>query len=242
MNVSETSPETTTAQSTSWLEVRAEFLRRINERVWIPGEAIPNEAELAQELDCARATVNRALRDLAEKGLVTRKRRAGTRVKLNPPAHVTLQIPIYREEIEEKGMAYRHVILQREITIPPNIIRHRLDLAEGSMALSITTMHLGDGRPYALDQRWINLSTVAEAASCNFDRISPNEWLVQNAPYSHGDIAFFAENASQTVAEHLGVNSGDALLVLDRLTWRNQSSITTTRISFAPGHRILTGI
>ena len=229
-------------QLTSWLDVRAEFLRRINERVWRPGEAIPNEAELAQELACARTTVSRALRDLAEKGLVVRKRRAGTRVALNPPAHVTLQIPVYREEIEEKGMAYRHVILEQGVEPPPSVIRHRMDLEEGAAALWIVTMHLGDGRPYALDQRWINLATVPEAASISFEQVSPNEWLVQHAPYTHGEIAFSAENVPKADAERLGAAPGEAVLVLERLTWRDRASITTTRISFAPGHRILTGI
>ena len=241
MSASDT-PPSPAAQTTSWLDVRAEFLRRINERVWLPGEAIPNEAELARELECARTTISRAMRDLAEKGLVIRKRRAGTRVALNPPAHVTLQIPVYREEIQEKGMTYRHVILERLIKRPPGVIRHRLNLPEGADALWVVTVHLGDGRPYALDQRWINLATVPEASPMTFETVSPNEWLVQNAPYTHGEIAFSAENAGQADAEHLGVEREGAVLVLERLTWRNQSSITTTRISFAPGHRILTAI
>ena len=230
------------AQTVSWRDVRSELLRRIHERVWKPGEAIPNEADLAIEFDCARTTVNRALRDLAEQGLVTRKRRAGTRVALNPVARATLKIPIMREEIEAKGLAYRHAILDQEMKVPPNIVRHRLDLAAKVRALHVTTMHLADGRPYAFDDRWINLSTVPAAASVDYTKVSPNEWLVQNAPYTHGDIAITAEEASAAEAEHLGVQIGDAILVLERNTWRDSSSITMTRLAFAPGHRLLTGI
>ena len=230
------------SQLNSWKGVRDEIRRRINERVWAPGDAIPNEAELAAEFDCARTTVNRALRELAQQGLVTRKRRAGTHVTLNPPAKATLHIPIIREEIEAKGWAYRHTILDREICKPPSVIRHRLDLDEDAPALRITTIHLAENRPYALDQRWINLASVSEAGMVDFARISPNEWLVQNAPYTHGDLAFFAEQAAEQEAEQLGVPRGEALLVLERSTWRDRASITTTRISFAPGHRILTAI
>lgn len=229
-------------QTVSWRDVRAELLRRINERIWSPGEVIPNEADLAIEFDCARTTVNRALRDLAEKGLVTRKRRAGTRVALNPVARATLKIPIMREEIEGKGLTYRHAILEQAIAVPPSVVRHRLDLAAAAKALRVATLHLAEGRAYAFDDRWINLSTVPDAASVDFTEISPNEWLVQNAPYTHGDIAIAAEDAMAAEAEHLGTRVGDALLVLERSTWRDQVSITTTRLTFAPGHRILTGI
>lgn len=225
-----------------WQGIRAEILRRINERVWSPGETIPNEADLAVEFDCARSTVNRALRDLAEKGLVTRKRRAGTRIALNPVARATLEIPILREEIETKGLTYRHSILEHDVQAPPSIIRHRLDLAVETKALRVATMHLAGGRPYALDDRWINLATVPDAASVDFAVISPNEWLVQNAPYTHGDIAITADEASATEADQLGANAGDAILVLERSTWRDHLSITTTRLAFTPGHRLLTGI
>lgn len=222
--------------------MRAELLRRINERVWSPGEAIPAEADLAIEFDCARTTVNRALRDLAEKGLVTRKRRAGTHVALNPVARATLKIPIMREEIEAKGLAYRHAILDQQIERPPSVIRQRLDLAVDANALHIVTMHLADGRPYVLDDRWINLETVPAAGSINFKEVSPNEWLIQNAPYTHGDIAISAEDASALEAEHLGVHAGKAILVLERSTWRDHRSITMTRLAFLAGHRILTRI
>ena len=230
------------AQVVSWRNVRTELLRRIHDRVWSPGETIPNEADLAIEFDCARTTVNRALQDLAEKGLVTRKRRAGTRVALNPVARATLKIPIMREEIEAKGLAYRHAILDQDMKVPPSIVRHRLDLAVKARALHITTMHLANGQPYALDDRWINLSTVPAAASVDYENISPNEWLVQNAPYTHGDIAIAAEEAKATEAEHLGMPVGDAILVLERSTWRDSESITMTRLAFTAGHRLLTSI
>ena len=230
------------AQAVSWRNVRSELLRRIHDRVWSPGETIPSEADLAIEFDCARTTVNRALRDLAETGLVTRKRRAGTSVALNPVARATLEIPIIREEIEAKGHTHRHAILEQRMTVPPSIIRHRLDLAAKARALNITTLHLADGKPYALDLRWINLSTVPSAASVDYKKISPNEWLVQNAPYTHGDIAIAAEEISEAEAEHLGAKMGEATLVLERVTWRDRLSITMTRLAFAAGHRLLTGI
>lgn len=230
------------ASPISWRDVRAELLRRINERVWRPGDAIPNEADLADEFDCARTTVNRALRDLAEHGLVTRKRRAGTRVAVNPAAHARLRIPVIREEVEANGASHAHVVLERRLERPPAALRGRLGLDDAATALRVLTLHRADGRAYALDDRWINLDTVPHAAEAQFHDVSPNEWLVQNAPYTHGEIAFVAEAASALVAENLGAAQGEAVLTLDRRTWRGARSITTTRIAFTPGHRILTEI
>ena len=85
--------------------MQQEVLRRINAREWPPGALIPNEADLATEFGCARATVNRALRTVAEAGFLDRKRRAGTRVALQPVARATLSIAVIRQEVEDNGTA-----------------------------------------------------------------------------------------------------------------------------------------
>ena len=61
-------------------DVKAEILKRIRRRDWATGALIPAETALAAEFGVARATVNRALRELAEEGVLDRRRRAGTRV------------------------------------------------------------------------------------------------------------------------------------------------------------------
>ena len=57
----------------NWQSVQDEVLRRIHAREWPPGALIPNEADLAIEFGCARSTVNRALRSLAESGWLDRQ-------------------------------------------------------------------------------------------------------------------------------------------------------------------------
>ena len=111
-----------------WQSVRDEVLRRIHERQWKPGDLIPNETDLASELGCGRATVNRALRELANTGLLDRRRKAGTRVALQPVARATLSIPVIRSEVEEQGRTYRYTLLSREVSQPPPRIRAAMRL------------------------------------------------------------------------------------------------------------------
>ena len=55
-------------------------MRRIHARDYAPGANIPGEVELAGEFGVARATVNRALRELSDEGILERRRNSGTRV------------------------------------------------------------------------------------------------------------------------------------------------------------------
>ena len=67
-----------------WEAIHANVLQRIRTREWGPGALIPTEEALAREFGCARATVSRALREVAAAGLLERRRKAGTRVALQP--------------------------------------------------------------------------------------------------------------------------------------------------------------
>ena len=217
-------------------------MRRINSREWKPGELIPNEAELSVEFGCARATVNRALRGLAEAGLLDRRRKAGTRVALHPVRKATLDIPIIRHEVENRGQAYRYSLLSRTLKEPPADIRAKMQLPVGPRLLHVEGLHLANGNPHIFEDRWINPQVVREAEKADFSHISPNEWLVHNVPFHGGDIAFTAVDATPREAEILGCRGGQALFIIERNTWNDQGVITTVRLACAPGYRLHTGL
>ena len=222
----------------NWQGVQAEVLRRIHAREWKPGDLIPNEVDLAAEMGCARATVNRALRAVAETGLLDRRRKAGTRVALHPTARATLDIPVIRREVEDKGSRYGYALLSRQIAAPSAAIAAAMAVTPSASLLHLTALHLSDDAPYAVEDRWINLASVPIAAKQSFEGISGNEWLLTNAAYTHGEIAFSAAMATEGEAEILAATTGSALFVVSRLTWDHGASVTKVRLAYAPGHQI----
>ncbi|WP_022705510.1 GntR family transcriptional regulator [Pseudorhodobacter ferrugineus] len=222
----------------TWQSVQAEALRRIRTREWPPGGQIPHEADLAEELGCARATVNRALRDLAESGLLERRRKAGTRVPLNPVRKATLEIPIIRLDVEARGQAYGYRLLARETTLPPPDVCATLKLQAKTPLIRILALHLADNTPFCLEDRWINPLAVPEIVSADLTTISANEWLVQNAAFSRGDFAFGATLATDTTALRLSCPQGAPLFTVDRTTWAAALPITAVRLSYAPGYQM----
>lgn len=217
-----------------------EVRRRIFELEWRQGDRIPDEAQLAIEFDAARATVNKALQLLADEGLLDRRRRAGTRVTVNPVRKATFSIPIVREQIEQAGMAYSHrIVAQRRSPIPADIAA-RLGLPEGEVLVHLRAVHYGNGRPYQLDDRWINVRAAPGLEQANFRELNANEWLVRNAPYLRAELAFSAENADLRDARLLQTRRGQALLVMRRTTWNDLGPITTVRVAFQPGHVLAT--
>lgn len=68
----------------TYRDIKADILGRITRGEWKPGSLIPGELELAETYGSARATVNRAMRELAEDGIIERKRKSGSRVRSSP--------------------------------------------------------------------------------------------------------------------------------------------------------------
>lgn len=224
-----------------WEAIRAEVLRRIRAREWSPGAMIPAEAVLAAEFGCARATVNRALRELAAAGVVERRRRAGTRVVALPVRRATLEIPLIRREIAARGQAYGYRLLEKRQRAAPVPVASRMGLAPGAPLIWLEALHLADGRPFVHEARWLNPAAIAVPLP-DFAAQSANEWLVAQVPYSAGDIAFSAEGATVREAEALGVAAGAALFVTERATWGPAAPITFVRLAHAPGYRLQTGV
>jgi len=224
----------------SWQSVKAEVMRRIVERIWLPGDLVPNEVDLAEEFGVARATVNRAMRDLADAGLLERRRKAGTRVALNPIRKATLEIPITRLEVEKRGGIWRHAILEREETIPPVVVASRLGLPPNTPMLHVRSLHYANSHPFLYEDRWVNISAVKGICDVSFQTIDANEWLVQNATFTRGDISFSAANATKQEAELLEASEGTAIFVIDRTTWNRETPVTVVRLAYAPGYRMHT--
>lgn len=222
-----------------WEDIRAEVLRRIRVRDWPPGQLIPTEEDLAAEFGCARATVNRALRELASAGVLERRRKAGTRVAMLPVRKATLDIPLIRQEVVARGQSYGFRVLTIRKMAPPVPVASRLGLPTCAQMIYLETLHLADGQPFVFETRWLN-PAVLPVPLPDFAVISANEWLVTNISYAAGDIAFSAEEASPREAETMGIALGRALFITERTTWTAEAAITLVRLAHAPGYRVQT--
>ena len=221
-----------------WQEIHDEALRRIQSRDWQPGALIPNEAALAAEFGCARATVNRALQALADAGWLERRRKAGTRVALSPQRRAQLAIPLIRQEIENSGQSFSHAIVDRTLKTMPPHLRAALSLNAPTRASHVRTLYLADARAFAFEDRWVNLSAVPTFHDAPLNDLSPNEWLVRNAPFAHGTLDYSAAPASPIEATHLNCPPGTPLMILERRTFGPDAPVTFMRLSYAPGHHL----
>ncbi len=224
----------------SYQDIKADVLNRIRQNIWPPGANLPGEIELAEEFGCARATVNRAMRELVDEGILERKRKAGTRVKSFPTRKARFTIPLIREEIESTGAAYRYALVDREVIAVPGWLSAQVKIPRNGKVLHLKCMHFASNKPYQLEDRWINLTAIPKAEKQDFEVIGPNEWLVREVPFSEADLSFSATSATQEIADFLDQKEGDAVFTAERTTWLDEANITHARLYFSQGYKMTT--
>ncbi|MGL4490217.1 MAG: UTRA domain-containing protein [Rhizobiaceae bacterium] len=225
---------------TSFRDVKAEILKRITDGPWGPGTLLPGEVELAEEFGCSRTTMNRAMREVSELGLVDRRRKAGTRVRMAPLREARFEMPIMRSEIEKTGATYRYALVSRAVTKAPDWLRAKLSLPAQSRVLHLTCLHFANGSPFQLEDRWINTAALPEAIEQDFTSVGPNEWLVSTVPFSQVEVSFLAVAASEDAVTYLDHSRGDPVFCVERTTWWKGEAITHVTLSHRRGHRMTT--
>lgn len=220
-------------------DIKREVFRRIRNDEWGPGTLLPGEVELAAEFGCARATVNRAMQELSDDGIIERRRKGGSRVKLAPIRQVTFEIPLVRSEVESSGSEYRYELISSTARKAPKWLQARLDLSVDNPVLHVTCLHYANGKPFQYEDRWINLTAVPLAADANFAAISPNEWLVGEVPYTNAEVRFSATSADSKTSKYLNTKIAQPIFLAERTTWLAGTPVTNVRLYFTPGYQVI---
>lgn len=214
--------------------IRADISDQILSGAWAPGHRIPFEHELMAQYGCSRMTVNKALTPLADSGLIVRRRRAGTFVA-RPRIHsAVLDIPDIQAEITGRGEAYDFTQLSRSIRPASARDNADLELQASGRVLAFQGLHRAGGRPFALEERLINLGAAPQAETIDFATISPGRWLLGSVPWTQAEHRIRAVNPPTLTAKLLEIGVSTACLSLERRTWRGEEPVTYVRMTF-PG-------
>ncbi len=207
---------------------------RIVSGQWLPGHAIPSETELGKTYGCSRMTVNKALTQLARKGLIERRRRTGTRVARPRTESAVLDVSSIESEVLALGLPYRYRLLSCQ---QKSADASTPSFSTGAALLFLRSLHFAGNAAFCLEQRIINLEVVPEAKSICFDAQPPGAWLIQQVPWSAASHVISAEVADEENAALLEVPEGAACLVMCRETTTPESVVITSARLTYPGAR-----
>src|SRR6516162_4292142 len=113
------------------------------------GARLENEVQLAEMLGLSRPTVRAAFLYLANKGLVVRKRGAGT-VVANERIDRNVELTSLYDDLVASGRKPATRVLKAEVSHASDQVAQALQLPERALVMSLERIRLADGEPMAL--------------------------------------------------------------------------------------------
>lgn len=192
----------------AYQQIKNAIIERIHEGLWRGGDAIPSEIALAEEFGVSRMTVNRALKELSETGVLERRQGSGTFVAQQQFNHTFVEVRNIAEDIQRTGKRYQaKVINQRYVDFSelPNTAQKRFKPHQSIYQVDI--LHLADNLPIQYERRWVDCAMLPNFAQQDFSCINTSSYLIEQVPLVKGNYIIKATTPPDDIAKFLRIAS-----------------------------------
>ncbi len=173
---------------------------------------IEDEVSMAKRLEVSRPTTRRALQDLVNRGLLTRRRGVGTRVT-PPQIHRPLGLTSLNSDLQKAGYTTSTKTLSYEVRLAGPEEATLLQCEEGVEIVRVERIRFSNEEPLALLVNLLpgdiapSLTELSEAGL--YDCLRARGVVLSTAQHQVG-----ARNADDREASLLHLNQGDAVMTM----------------------------
>ena len=216
--------------------LKSHIIARIKAGDWPQAYRLPSENELVNSLQVSRMTVNRALRELASEGYLTRVPGVGTFVaEIHSRSHF-LEINNIADEVRERKHDYSARVIMNKRDRLNSENAERIQLPPGSKAFHSVIVHEENHLPIQVEDRYVNPQVVPGYGDVDFTRTTPTEYLLKVAPLQEVEHTVRARMPAPRTRKLLQLKENEPCLVLLRRTW-SQGKIASVATLYHPGSR-----
>jgi GntR family histidine utilization transcriptional repressor len=209
--------------------VKDHIARKIQDGTLRAGDRLPSEHELVVQFGISRMTINRALRELVAQGRIVRVAGVGSFVAEQKPQSTLLQIVNLASEIRQRGHDYACEMLVVERVAATLEVAAALNVRTGESVFHSVCVHLEDGVPIQLEDRFVNPQVVPDFAQQDFRVQQPSEFLVRTVPFDEIEHVVDAVLPTAEQAQRLQMDAAEPCLLLTRRTWTQGVPVTLVR-------------
>jgi GntR family transcriptional regulator len=192
--------------------VYREIAREIESGTLHPGDRLPSERFLCDELGVSRATVRRAIEELVSDGLVEARGRGSfvTGDALVEPPNTLMSLS---DLGRSRGLEATARVLGTDIRPATFDEAEAFGIAPGAELFELQRVRMLDGLPISIDHNRVPLRLVPDATELDFASASLYEALDRAGhPPGRADYELEARGADATEAELLGLVPGAPVL------------------------------
>ncbi len=217
-------------------QIKQAVENRIASGEWRAGQKLPSENALVAALDVSRMTINRALRELTQAGLIKRVHGLGSFVAEQPRHASLIELQDIALEIENGGGRYASRVLSLESVYASPTVTELMQLAEDVTLYRLRAVHYQDDLPLQLESRYVNPAVMPDFINQDFTRLTSTAYLLQQFKPDEMEHRVRAILPDQQTRELLMMADGQPCLQLTRRTWKDDQVVTYVTLTY-PGDR-----
>jgi GntR family transcriptional regulator len=199
-----------------------------------PGESLPAEREMAEKLDVSRSTLRQGLKELAQQGMLATRPGAGTIVVGRIPKALS-RLSGFTEDMQLRGMLPETRVLERSIGPIDSEAAFRTGLPLGTPVMTLVRLRLAGGEALSYERAAVPIEAVGmdyDGTGSLYERMDQ-----RNARPRRILQSLKATEATETIAEQLGIRAGAAVLEISQLGYSARGVAVEDAISWYRGDR-----
>ncbi len=199
---------------------------------WPAGKKTPSENELVQQLQVSRMTINRALRELTQSGLLQRVQGVGTFVAEKAHHASLIEIRNIAEEIRAGGDRHSVTVIDFQVELIDADIVTLMEMAIGKEVYHATLVHHRNDLPIQLEDRLVNPQIAPGFGDIDFHKTTPAEYLLKQIPAEEIEHTVQAILPDQEQCERLAIPATEPCLQLKRRTWADGQIVSCVTFTY----------
>lgn len=189
-----------------YYQIKQILLETIENGELKPGELVPTEKALCELHGVSKITVNKAIMELVNEGVLYREKGKGTFVSKPKEKHQLNQLKGFTEEMKEKGLNTDVKILSFHTREATKQIKLALNMKDtDNKIIEITRLRISDNSPVAIETAWIPYNLFPDMT---------REMIEGKSLYSifREKYGYYPKRAKQTV-EPIMLNDYESMLL-----------------------------
>jgi GntR family transcriptional regulator len=181
---------------------------------------IPSEREYAERFEISRMTVRQAINNLVSEGYLKRQKGRGTFVNKKKVEQELQGMTSFTEDMLSRGMSPSSTLLSFQIIPADKKTASDLRIEEKDFVYKIKRIRLADDAPLALETAYIPVELVPGLTEEN-SNLSLYQYIEEHLSLSISEATqeIEAAIASSHDAEALGIDIGDPILLIERISY-----------------------
>jgi GntR family histidine utilization transcriptional repressor len=229
-DVSKTSPEPI------YQQIKSIIRQRIASGEWPAGQKLPSENDLVVALDVSRMTINRALRELTQEGLIKRVHGLGSFVAETPRHASLIELQDIALEIEQAGGRHRARVLALQKVDATARVAAQMEVDAGTPLYHLRAVHYHDELPMQFESRYVNPGILPEFIEQDFTAMTSTAYLLEQFKPDEMEHRVRAIMPDVQTRRLLAMDPGQPCLELTRRTWKQNRVVTCVVLTY-PGDR-----